>query len=165
MTTFNSNWTREPRASLQFSNAIETPMSAAAGMVVTEMNTPMRAPVLASTSDTTPTIPARTATTTENAFGLSIRFDTGRTPRAEGLGLQAEGSHDQAEDQGGKNGDQKPDGQRRDAIANAGAMLFVDPERHAGDCPVFGADDHRTDDENLRVGEDADGTDESRDGQ
>ena len=49
---------REPRASLQFSNASDTPMSAAAGIVVTEMKTPMSAPVRASTSETTPTIPA-----------------------------------------------------------------------------------------------------------
>ena len=37
-------------------------MSAAAGIVVTEMNTPISAPALASVSDTTPTIPASTAT-------------------------------------------------------------------------------------------------------
>ena len=42
-TTFSSNWTVEPPASCQLPNATETPISAAAGMVVTEMNTPISA--------------------------------------------------------------------------------------------------------------------------
>ena len=62
-------------------------MSAAAGMVVTEMNTPMRALARASVSDTTPTIPASTATTTENRFGLLIRSETGRIPSEYSLGV------------------------------------------------------------------------------
>jgi hypothetical protein len=48
--------------------------------VVTEMNTPVSAVALASVSDTTPTRPARTATMTENRFGVLIRSETGRTP-------------------------------------------------------------------------------------
>ena len=75
--TFNSNWMRDPRASLQFSNAHDSPMSAAAGIVVTDMKTPMSAPVRASTTETTPTIPASVATTTENTFGVLIRSETG----------------------------------------------------------------------------------------
>jgi hypothetical protein len=55
--------------------------------VVTEMNTPIRAAARASVSDTTPTIPARTATTTENTSGLLIRSATGRTPRANASGV------------------------------------------------------------------------------
>ena len=56
-------------------------------MVVTEMNTPIRAPARASVSETTPAIPARTATTIENRFGLSIRLETGRTPSEYSLGV------------------------------------------------------------------------------
>jgi hypothetical protein len=48
--------------------------------VVTEMNTPMSALALDSVSDTTPTIPASTATITEKMVGLLIRSATGRTP-------------------------------------------------------------------------------------
>ena len=55
-------------------------MAAAAGMVVTEMNTPISALALASSIDTTPTNPATTATTTEKRFGLLIRSETGRKP-------------------------------------------------------------------------------------
>jgi hypothetical protein len=74
---FSRSWTREPLASFQFWNDADTPMSAAAGIVVTEMKTPISAPVLASTSDTTPTMPARIATTTEKTFGLLIRWRRG----------------------------------------------------------------------------------------
>jgi hypothetical protein len=55
-------------------------MSAAAGIVVTEMNTPMSAPARASVRDTTPTIPARIATTTEKKLGALMRSETGLTP-------------------------------------------------------------------------------------
>src|SRR5207247_1995949 len=68
-TTFSSSCSAEPPASLQLPKATDKPMSAAAGMVVTEMNTPMRAPARAWVRDTTPTIPARIATTTENQLG------------------------------------------------------------------------------------------------
>ena len=46
-----------PRASAQLEYARDRPTSAAAGMVVTEMDTPMGALDRASVSDTTPTIP------------------------------------------------------------------------------------------------------------
>ena len=42
-TTLSSNRSIESRASPQLENAIDTPIEAAAGMVVTEMNTPIRA--------------------------------------------------------------------------------------------------------------------------
>jgi hypothetical protein len=36
----------------------------------------------ASVIDTTPTTPAKTATMNENQFGVSIKLETGRIPRA-----------------------------------------------------------------------------------
>ena len=78
--TLSSSWKADPRASLQLEYARDRPTSAAAGMVVTEMKTPIRAPARASVSDTTPTIPASTATITENRLGLLIRSETGLTP-------------------------------------------------------------------------------------
>ena len=57
-------------------------MSDAAGIVVTEMNTPMRVLDRASVSERTPTTPARAATMKENQFGVLIRLETGRIPRA-----------------------------------------------------------------------------------
>ena len=53
------------------------------------MNTPINAFALASVSDTTPTIPAKTATTTENTFGELMRSDTGRMPSANALGSRS----------------------------------------------------------------------------
>lgn len=49
-------------------------------MVVTEMNTPIRVLERASVSDTTPTMPASTATMKENQLGVLIRSETGRMP-------------------------------------------------------------------------------------
>jgi hypothetical protein len=63
-------------------------MSAAAGMVVMEMNTPISAPALDSVSETTPASPATTATTTENRLGELIRSETGRTPRRYSCGVR-----------------------------------------------------------------------------
>jgi len=51
------------------------------------MKTPIRALARASVNETTPTIPARTATTIENKFGLSIRLETGRTPSEYNFGV------------------------------------------------------------------------------
>ena len=81
ITTFSSNCSAEPQASVQLVYAADRATSEAAGIVVTEMKTPMRVLARDSVNETTPTIPARTATTTENRFGLSIRLETGRTPR------------------------------------------------------------------------------------
>src|SRR5262249_42567302 len=72
----------DPHASLPLPNATDTPMSDAAGIVVTEMNTPMRVLDRASVSETTPTMPASAATMNENQFGVLIRLETGRTPAA-----------------------------------------------------------------------------------
>ena len=56
-------------------------------MVVTEMNTPMRALARRSVSDTTPTIPASTATMTEKMLGVLMRSATGRTPSRKADGV------------------------------------------------------------------------------
>ncbi len=63
-------------------------MPAAAGMVVTEMNTPISAPAFASVSDTTPTTAATTVATTENRFGELIRSETGGTPCRNATGVR-----------------------------------------------------------------------------
>jgi hypothetical protein len=62
-------------------------VSAAAGMVVTDMNTPMIAPARASVSDTIPTMPASTAMTTENRFGAFMRLETGLMPSSKRCGV------------------------------------------------------------------------------
>ena len=79
-TTFSSSCSSEPQASLQLAYATDTPTEAAAGMVVTEMKTPMRALARDSVRDITPTSPARMATMTENTFGVLMRSATGLTP-------------------------------------------------------------------------------------
>ena len=76
----------DPQASLPLPKAADTPMSEAAGIVVTEMNTPMSVLDRDSVSETMPTTPASAATMNENQFGVLIRLETGRTP-AEYRGL------------------------------------------------------------------------------
>ena len=66
---------------------MEIPIDAAAGIVVTEMNTPMSVLALASVSETTPTIPASTATMTENTSGELMKSATGRSPARNGPGV------------------------------------------------------------------------------
>jgi hypothetical protein len=56
--TFSRSWASDPAASFHLCSALETPMSAAAGMVVTEMNTPIGALVRDSVRETTPTMPS-----------------------------------------------------------------------------------------------------------
>ena len=80
--TLRTSCRTEPQASLSLPKASETPASEAAGMVVTEMNTPIKVLDRASVSETTPTTPASRATMKENQFGVSIRLETGRAPRA-----------------------------------------------------------------------------------
>jgi len=80
--TLRRSWRTEPHASLPLPKASDTPVSEAAGMVVTEMNTPIKVADRASVSETTPTTPASRATMKENQFGVSIRSETGRRPRA-----------------------------------------------------------------------------------
>jgi hypothetical protein len=70
--------------------ATDSPTEAAAGMVVIEMNTPISALARDSVSDTTPTMPASTATMTENRSGELIRLATGRTPSRKGSGTWPE---------------------------------------------------------------------------
>ena len=70
----------DPHASRPLPKAADTPMSEAAGIVVTEMNTPMSVLDRDSVSETTPTTPASAATINENQFGVLIRLETGRTP-------------------------------------------------------------------------------------
>jgi hypothetical protein len=85
--TFSSSCSKEPAASCHAPYTTDTPTSAAAGMVVTEMNTPVSVVALATVSDTTPTRPAMTATTTENRLGVLIRSETGRTPATYSIGV------------------------------------------------------------------------------
>jgi integrase len=62
----------EPSAIRGSPRARATAVLPAAGTVVTEINTPMSAPDLAAVSDRMPAIPARNATTKENASGRAL---------------------------------------------------------------------------------------------
>ena len=132
-------------------------MSAAAGIVVTETKTPMSVFARASVSDTTPTTPASTATTTENTLGASISVGYGSDPVGVRGGLQVERANDEAEDQGGDDRGPEPDDQRADAGHDPPAVSLVHAERDVDDRPVLRTDHHGPDDQYLRVRQNADG--------
>ena len=55
-------------------------MFAAAGIVVTEIRTPISAPDFAEESDSTPAVPARYATRNENSSGYEMNSVSGCCP-------------------------------------------------------------------------------------
>ena len=114
-------------------------MSAAAGIVVTEMKTPMSAPVRASTRETTPTIPASVATTMENTFGVLIRSDTGRTPTLNASDSQPNARTTTLKTKVDDDRDQEADEERGGAGADPVAVALVDAERDADDRRVLRA--------------------------
>jgi hypothetical protein len=67
---------------------VDTPMSDAAGIVVTEMNTPIRVLDRASVSDTSPTSPARVATINENPVRGIDQVGYRTDPQGVGPGLE-----------------------------------------------------------------------------
>ena len=155
--------TPAPRSS--FRTPTDRAISAAAGIVVTEMNTPIRALARASVSETTPTIPARTATTIENKFGLSIREETGRTPTKYSFGVCPDQRITRPKSRVSDHGGEESGEQGEEAPQYRPLGSFVDAEGHAHDRVVFRPHDHGPDDQDLRIGEDADRADQPGDGQ
>ena len=64
-------------------------MLAAAGIVVTEISTPISAPDLALVSESTPTMPARQATMNENASGFEMNWVSGWFVGREASGVRS----------------------------------------------------------------------------
>ena len=64
-----TSWSELPSTSCQAPNARPTATLAAAGMVVTEMNTPESPPIREEVSDRTPAAAAITATTNDHRSG------------------------------------------------------------------------------------------------
>src|SRR3954447_24893608 len=72
-----ASWAIAPRHSDQSASAAATPMLAAAGIVVTEISTPISAPDLAEVSESTPAAPAKQATMKEKSSGLEMNWVSG----------------------------------------------------------------------------------------
>ena len=73
---FNASWAIEPRQFSQSAYAAVTPMLAAAGIVVTEISTPMSAPDFEVDSDSMPAAPAQAATKNARKSGLAMMFES-----------------------------------------------------------------------------------------
>src|SRR5512144_3225913 len=68
-----ASWASDPNHVSQSAYAAATPMLAAAGIVVTEIRTPISAPDFAVDSDSMPAAPAHAATKKEKKSGCEIR--------------------------------------------------------------------------------------------
>ena len=158
----SSSWRNEPQASAQLPKAADTPMSEAAGMVVTEMNTPMIVLDRASVSEITPTTPARAATMRENQLGVSIRFETGRTPTCTPQApARPNGPRATAATQQQLPGEANHQCSR--AACHSREIIACRPKGEAENGAVFRADHHGADNQDLRVGKDPHSTDQPRD--
>ena len=113
-------------------------MSAAAGIVVTEMNTPMRAPVRASTSETTPDDAGEHRDHDREHVGRVDQVGHRPEPEPEGLRLPPGGPHDDAEEQRRDDGDEEADAERDLAGTDPMAIALPDAERDADDRRVLG---------------------------
>ena len=135
---------------------------AAAGIVVTETSTPIRAPDLVEVSESTPAIPAKKATMNEKASGWEMNWVNGWSssvnesgPRPVSLTI-SEKTYAAVIPAG------KP-------TASASSERFATstaPLRHGhaepGERPELRSDDHRADDQDRRVEEDPRGGDQHR---
>ena len=100
-TRLMASWAIAPRQSAQLPRAAATPMLAAAGIVVTEISTPISAPDLAEVRESIPAAPAKTATMTEKASGLAMNWVSGLSMLRKSRVDEAGGDADEGEEKGG----------------------------------------------------------------
>ena len=133
-------------------------------MVVTEMNTPIRALARAWVRDTTPAMPASTATTREYTSGVLInpRPAGCRPGTGQGPGRPPDG---QPEQQGHRDGGQETPQQSEQAVPHRAAGSTADTERHGDDRVVLRAHHHRGHDQDLRVRDESHRADQPSHGQ
>ena len=72
-------------------------MFAAAGIVVTEIRTPTRAPDFALVSESTPAVPAKAATMNENSSGWEMKSVSGWTSAEKPSGVRSDGADREGE--------------------------------------------------------------------
>ena len=148
-----ASWAAAPRNSVQSWYAAATPTLAAAGIVVTEISTPIRAPDLAVESESTPATPASRATMTENGSGCEMNSVAGWSPSSSGPRSAARrskvlyvGGHDR-----GWKTDRK--GDERSTCRRQASLDECDAE--SCQWAELSSDDHRADDQDDGVGEDS----------
>jgi hypothetical protein len=163
--TFSTSCRAEPPASFQLPKAAETPISAAAGIVVTEMNTPMSAPAHRLGQGHHAHDPGQDRDHHREPIRAVDEVGDGPHAMQEQLRCLARGpdGHAEGERQHDRGGEARHQGQQ--AVTRGAAVCFADAERYGDDRAVLGADHHRADDEDLRVGQDAHRTDQPGDGQ
>jgi hypothetical protein len=84
---------------------------AAAGIVVTEMRTPVSAPDRSVVSESTPATPASVATMIENVFGSAMKYVAGRLNSGDRLGRGTEHAERKRDEQRDSARDREADGE------------------------------------------------------
>ena len=138
-------------------------MLAAAGIVVTEISTPISAPDLVEVSESTPAAPAKKATMKEKSSGSEMNCGQRRARSCRSRSRPAR-SHlrDQREEEGGGDPEREADrerGQRAHARGPGGAATTATQSPASG--PNSGPDDHRADDQDRRAEQDPDRGDQA----
>jgi hypothetical protein len=162
--TFRSNCTAEPPASLQLLKARETPISAAAGMVVRDEYSDERTGARLCQGHHADDPGQDSDDDREEIRGVDKVRDR---PDAlqERLWCLTRCSYRRTEGQRDHDRGEEPPEQGEQAVTHRPAVPLADSQRGGDDRVVLGADHHRTDDEDFRIGQDAHGTDQPGDGQ
>ena len=150
-----------PRQSAQLPSAAATPMLAAAGIVVTEISTPTRAPDLAEVSESIPAAPAKQATMNEKASGLEMNWVSGLSTLLKSASTRPVATQISVNRKAAVIPTGKPTAR---AVSERRATLAApldDRHAEAGERPELGPDDHRADDQDRRAGEDPDRGDQA----
>ena len=156
-----ASWAAAPPASLSPS-AAATPMLAAAGIVVTEISTPTRAPDLAEVSESTPAAPASAATITVKWSGFEMNCGERVAVLGEPVRDQAGRVEQKREQEARPDRERKADQERGQRAPDQVAALLDDGDAEPGERPELRPDDHRADDQDQRVGEDPHRGDQGR---
>ncbi len=136
-------------------------MFAAAGIVVTEIRTPTRAPDFALVSERMPAAPAKIATRNENSSGCEMKWVFGWNDGREAVGGRADPVDREREQEGGRDPDREADRERQQRALDQVGPALDEGDAEAGDRPELRPDDHRSDDQDRRVEDHSDRGDQA----
>ena len=135
-------------------------MFAAAGIVVTEIRTPISAPDLAEVRDSIPATPARNATKNEKKSGSVMNSVNSRSSRSKPVGRQAELLDRERDEEPRRDRHRKADRERFQRTQRETAALLHERDAQPRERAELRAHDHRADNQDRRVQKDAGGRDQ-----
>ena len=136
-------------------------MFAAAGIVVTETRTPISAPDFEDVSASAPAIPATKATMNEKRSGREMKSVSGWSVTVKPAGWRSVARRARVKRNAAVIPTGNPTASARSERRATSRRRWTIATRQPGERPVLGADDHRPDDQDRRVEEDADRGDQA----